>query len=85
MIKVDEKRHEVILDGGFYDLPRGQFEILSKIVKADGRIVTREQLAGRKVNIRTIDQHISRIRSRFGRRRGVIKTIRGVGYKLARV
>lgn len=66
-----------------------EFDILLALARRAGRVIPRERLleaAGRgdvAVSERTIDVHISHLRQKLGSPR-IIKTVRGVGYVLAR-
>jgi len=78
--------HEVTLTGI-------EFDILVALARRAGRVVPRDallSLAGRgdvKVSERTVDVHVSHIRSKLGddpKQPRRIKTVRGVGYVLAK-
>jgi len=71
------------------DLTAVEFEVLEKLLRAAGRITTREELSrevlGRSPSPfdRSIDMHISNLRKKLGHQCGAaerIKTVRGVGY-----
>lgn len=75
--------------GGIVDLTVVEYDILEKLLRAAGRILTREELSkqvlGRESSPfdRSIDMHISNLRKKLGHRVGDaerIKTVRGVGY-----
>ncbi len=75
------------------DLTGLEFDILVALVRRAGRVVPREtllELAGRgdvAVSDRTVDVHVSHLRRKLGddpRAPRLIKTVRGVGYVLAR-
>ncbi len=75
------------------DFSRREFEILLLLVEKGGTVVTREQLVGAmdksgEILDRTIDSHLSRIRSKL-EKAGVkdlrITSVYGVGYRLERV
>jgi DNA-binding response OmpR family regulator len=57
------------------------------LVQANGRVLTRQALMARAmgpgvtVTERTIDVHITSIRKKLDRQAGMIKTVRGVGYR----
>src|SRR6266496_583280 len=78
--------------GNIVDLTAVEYDVLEKLLRAAGRIVTREELShqvlGRSSSPfdRSIDMHISNLRKKLGHRIGEadrIKTIRGVGYVYA--
>ena len=75
--------------GTMVDLTAVEFEVLEKLLRAAGRITTREELSrdvlGRSPSPfdRSIDMHISNLRKKLGHQSGGserIKTVRGVGY-----
>ena len=89
---------DVELDGGTRAITRGgqnveltavEFDLLEKLLRSAGQIVTREELSkqvlGRSSSPfdRSIDMHISNLRKKLGHRVDEterIKTVRGVGY-----
>jgi two-component system response regulator RstA len=80
------------LDGVALDLTSYEFSLLYALVERAGRVLTREQLmelargSAEEAFDRSIDVHISRLRSKLGddsRRPKRIKTVRGVGYQYA--
>jgi len=92
-ISVDLGARDVRLAGTRVDLTGLEFDILAALIRRSGRVVPRETLleeAGRgdvTVNDRTVDVHVSHLRRKLGddpRAPRLIKTIRGVGYVLAR-
>ncbi|MBO1513749.1 response regulator transcription factor [Metabacillus bambusae] len=89
-IVIDRKSYEVHCNEQLFILPMKEFELLSQLASYPDRIFSREDLiqliwgsdfAG---DDRTVDVHIKRLRERFSQRTDdfVIKTVRGVGYKL---
>lgn len=85
---LDENSHVVKEDGRVIDLTFKEYELLALLLKHEGRVYTREQI----LNIiwghdydgenRTVDVHIRTLRSKLGESANLIKTVRGVGYKL---
>jgi DNA-binding response OmpR family regulator len=87
---VDLERHTVERDGALVHLSTAEFQILSALIRARGRVLTRDGLLDElhglgdaDITARSIDVHLSRLRGRLGRERGYIETIRGVGYRAA--
>ena len=87
---VNEELHTVVLDGEPLDLTVLEFAILVTLMRAKGRVKTREQLieevSERKFDIfyRSIDVHISALRKKLAedaREPRFIKTVRAVGYQ----
>jgi two-component system, OmpR family, response regulator len=92
-INADVPSRRVQLDGREIDLTGIEFDILVALMRRAGRVVPREALlseAGRSdvvVGERTVDVHISHLRQKLGddpRSPRLIKTVRGVGYVLAK-
>ncbi len=92
-IEIDVPAREVRVAGKPTELTGIEFDILVALVRRAGRVVPRDALmteAGRTdvtVSERTVDVHISHLRQKLGddsRVPRLIKTVRGVGYVLAR-
>ena len=88
---LDEGTHVVTLNGGEVDLTTLEFAILAALMKAGGRVKSREALledvSDRRFDVfdRSIDVHVSQLRRKLGddaRHPRYIVTVRGVGYKL---
>lgn len=87
---VNEATHHAVLDNEPLDLTALEFAILVTLMRAKGRVKSREQLieevSERKFDIfdRSIDVHISALRKKLGedaREPRFIKTVRAVGYQ----
>ena len=69
-------------------LTPSEFKLLASLFKAQGKVLTRDQLIGQiqgdDVNVtgRTIDTHIFALRKKLGSWSDHIETIRGVGYRI---
>jgi two-component system response regulator CpxR len=67
-----------------------EFDILEQLMRAAGRVLSRdalmESLYNRKATPfdRSIDMHISHLRKKLERDRTIIKTVRSVGYQFCR-
>jgi DNA-binding response OmpR family regulator len=88
-VELDNGTRAVSRAGEPVELTAVEFDLLEKLLRAAGRIVTREELSkqvlGRSSSPfdRSIDMHISNLRKKLGQRFGAterIKTVRGVGY-----
>jgi DNA-binding response OmpR family regulator len=90
-VSIDVPSREVKVSGGAVELTGLEFDILLALARRPGRVVPREALlreAGRGdvvVGERTVDVHISHLRQKLGDETArLIKTVRGVGYTLAK-
>jgi DNA-binding response OmpR family regulator len=92
-VSVDLQARTVRVASGGVELTALEFDILVALARRPGRVVPREVLleeAGRSdvtVSDRTVDVHVSHLRRKLGddpRSPKLIKTVRGVGYVLAR-
>ncbi|MEM1072120.1 MAG: response regulator [Planctomycetota bacterium] len=87
-VELDTDRHEVRLDGDLIRLTLTEFRLLSVLVASPGRVLTRQSLISRAigpgitVTERTVDVHIAAIRKKLADAGGMIKTVRGVGYRI---
>jgi DNA-binding response OmpR family regulator len=94
-VVIDVPAREVRRADKLIDLTGIEFDILLALARRAGRVVPREALlaeAGRGdvvVSERTVDVHISHLRNKLGdssdgKGTALIKTVRGIGYVLAR-
>jgi len=88
-IEIDTDRFLVTVDGEAVALTRTEFGILYALTTAKGRVLTRNQLideaigSDAMVTDRTIDVHVTSLRSKLGEARELIETVRGVGYRFS--
>jgi len=84
-ISIDKERYLVYKDGEELSLPKKEFELLTLLASAPGRVFTRDTILNKVwgndviVGDRTIDVHIRKLREKLGDES--FKTIKGVGYK----
>jgi DNA-binding response OmpR family regulator len=92
-LEIDFDAREVTVRGRRRILTHYEFELLAVLARAAGRVLTREQLidalkgAEYEAFDRSIDVHVSKLRAKLEadpRAPRYIKTVRGVGYVLAR-
>lgn len=89
-LSINPASYEVSVDSRRIDLTTTEFRILETLGEARGKVFTRDQLLKRKslwgdekvVFDRTIDVHIKNLREKLGSAGKMIKTVRGIGYKL---
>ena len=89
-VRIDLVARRVLVDGEPVELTRKEFDLLSALVRAPGRVFGREELLdlvwGQDgfVEPRTVDVHVARLRAKFIAARAPepgIETVRGVGYR----
>lgn len=84
---VDLETHDASVDGEPMKLTLTEFRLLAALIQAAGKVLSRQSLMskamgpGVMVTDRTIDVHMTSIRKKLGGRAGMIKTVRGVGYR----
>ncbi len=84
---IDEARHEIYIKGEPIRLTRTEFALLIALLKADGKVLTREilldQVWGYSFDgyARTVDTHIRRLRKKLGPCASFIETVWGLGYR----
>jgi DNA-binding response OmpR family regulator len=92
-VRLDPGDRSVHVGGEPIDLTTAEFDLLHVLIASAGRVLSRDQLmqqihgTGWAAYDRSIDVHVSRIRSKLGddsRRPAMLKTVRGVGYQFAR-
>lgn len=87
-LMIDTSKHEVTVDGQPVRLTLTEFKLLTALVSARGRVLTRDQLMDKAmgadvfVTDRAIDVHVTAIRKKLGSANWLIHTVRGVGYRL---
>lgn len=89
-ISIDPGTRDVTRDGIPVEVTTFEFDILETLMRAAGRVVSRddlmEELYGRKATPfdRSVDMHISHLRKKLEGDKPLIKTVRGVGYQFVR-
>ena len=87
-IELDPAARSVTQSGTVVPLSTREFDLLHALMLAAGRVLSREQLEqqlyswGQEVESNAIEVHIHNLRRKLGA--GLIHTVRGVGYMLAR-
>jgi two-component system response regulator CpxR len=86
-VVLDPATRQVTVDAQGVDLTTFEFDILEILMRAAGRVLSRDDLMENLYNRqatafdRSIDMHISHIRRKLETQRPFIKTIRSVGYQ----
>ena len=88
LISLDAARQQMVVDGAPIPLTRLEYRLLDELMRADGRVVTREELRSSigdwpGSRSRSVDLHIHRIRRKLGpRAAALLATEWGVGFRL---
>ncbi|MDR4495931.1 MAG: response regulator [Nitrospirales bacterium] len=88
-LEVDEGKHQVTVQGAVVELTVKEFDLLCALMKANGRVLNRDQILetvwgySNAVDIesRTVDVHIRRLREKLGTEQSRVVTVKGVGYR----
>jgi two-component system phosphate regulon response regulator PhoB len=91
-LRLDITSHQTLLDGEELKLTPTEFRLLQALMERRGRTQSRKQLlekawdvdsgASDRIQTRTVDMHVRRLRSKLGEVGEWIQTIRGFGYRL---
>jgi DNA-binding response OmpR family regulator len=86
-VRIDLARRRVTVRGDPVSLTRKELALLEVLAEAPGLVVRRERLLSRvwrsahEFDAHTLDVHVAAVRAKTGVR-GLIETVRGVGYRL---
>ncbi len=87
-IKIDDLAHVVYIDNKEIILTPKEYDLLKYLIENKNIALSREKLLSKIWGYdfygddRTIDTHIKTLRAHLGKYRNLIKTIRGMGYKI---
>ena len=87
-VRMDIKKHEVTVDGKQVALTLKEFELLETLMRNQGIVLTRDQLLADiwgydfDGETRTVNVHIRTLRQKLGGKGEIIRTVRGVGYRV---
>lgn len=87
-IKIDDLAHEVYVDSKLIELTPKEYDLLKYLIENKNIALSRENLLSSIWGYdfygddRTVDTHIKTLRARLGKYRDLIKTVRGMGYKI---
>ena len=85
---IDKVMHKCFVDGEELDLTVTELKLLSILSENEGSTVDRSTLLRDvwgytdRINTRTLDTHIKRLREKLGDKALCVKTVRGQGYRL---
>jgi two-component system, OmpR family, phosphate regulon response regulator PhoB len=86
-VVVDLNALRVAVDGVELDLTPTEYRLLVTLMERRGRVQSRQQLLESawdihaRIETRTVDMHVQRLRSKLGEHGGMIETVRGFGYR----
>ena len=87
-LSLDLAAHEASLSGKRVELTRHEFALLEVLARHPGRAFSRVELLARCWGPdhdgvdRVVDVHMSSLRRKLGKKRDLIATVRGIGYRL---
>jgi phosphate regulon transcriptional regulator PhoB len=88
-LELDEARHAATVAGQPVGLTAREFALLAALMRAGGRVLSRDQLletawghpAAGEVETRTVDVHVRRLREKLGPEARRVVTVKAVGYR----
>ncbi|MCR6546280.1 response regulator transcription factor [Dehalobacterium formicoaceticum] len=86
-LEINLMGHLVSLDGEEIELSPTEYDLLQYLIKNKGLALSREQILSAVWGYdyygesRTVDTHITRLRTKLGKESGLIQTVRGLGYR----
>jgi two-component system, OmpR family, phosphate regulon response regulator PhoB len=86
-LRIDRAAHRVWVDGEEIELTALELKLLSTLYERKNRVQSRTALldavwgSDARVDARTVDAHVKRLREKLGSARDYIETVRGVGYR----
>jgi DNA-binding response OmpR family regulator len=87
-LHIDVASRQVLLNGQPLDLSPKEYELLTFLSDNRGKALSRQQILNQVWSydyygdLRTVDTHINRLRTKLGDSAGLVQTIRGYGYRL---
>lgn len=85
---IDPRRHQVRVGDESVELTALEYRLLTTLAERHGRVQSRDQLLtdvwgyNYSGDTRTVDTHVTRLRTKLGVAGELIRTVRGFGYKL---
>jgi two-component system, OmpR family, phosphate regulon response regulator PhoB len=84
---VDLGALRVAINGAELELTPTEYRLLVTLLERRGRVQSRQQLLetawdiSARIETRTVDMHVQRLRAKLGRHGDMIETVRGFGYR----
>jgi DNA-binding response OmpR family regulator len=86
-LEIDTNGHRVLIEEKEIEMTPKEYELLHFMVQNEGKALTREQILNGVWgydyygDLRTVDTHVKRLRTKLRNKNSYIQTIRGVGYR----
>jgi len=86
-VEIDRASHRAYTDGKEMELTPLEYRLLEVLLERRGRVQTRRQLlqtawnTEARIETRTVDMHVARLRAKLGEAGALLETVRGVGYR----
>lgn len=86
-LEIDSGARQAYLNGQPLELSPKEYELLFYLAENRGKALSRQQILDQVWNydyygdLRTVDTHINRLRTRLGDKSSLVQTIRGYGYR----
>jgi two-component system phosphate regulon response regulator PhoB len=86
-VTVDLNAMRVAVEGEHVDLTPTEYRLLVTLMERRGRVQSRQQLLENawdihaRIETRTVDMHVQRLRTKLGVAGSMIETVRGFGYR----
>jgi two-component system phosphate regulon response regulator PhoB len=86
-VTVDLNAMRVVVGSEGIDLTPTEYRLLVTLLERRGRVQSRQQLLEdawdihARIETRTVDMHVQRLRAKLGEAGGMIETVRGFGYR----
>lgn len=84
---LDTESRQVSIDSQPLELSPKEYDLLAYLVDNKGKALSRQQILNQVWNydyfgdLRTVDTHINRLRTKLGEKSSLVQTIRGYGYR----
>ncbi len=88
-IMVDLTKHAVVVAGKVIDCTATEFRLIATLIERQGLVQSRDRLLAdvwgyeARMDSRTVDTHMRRLREKLGKYGGCLQTVRGFGYRLS--
>lgn len=86
-LSINTLAHQVSIDNHILDLSPKEYDLLTYLAENNGKALSRQQILNQVWNyeyfgdLRTVDTHINRLRTKLEDKSLLIQTIRGYGYR----